>query len=88
MNFNLDEIQNKFLTPKTFMIWTFTVVSLALIAKMTFDSTIGYELTVTQWVSFIAANLCVAVLSAPPGIAIIIINFKMLSYYSNKKRGR
>lgn len=58
---------------KNFAIWSFSCILLAYIAKLTFDSKIGAELTLKQWVSFISATFCVIILCLPVLIPMIII---------------
>lgn len=60
-------------TFKNFAIWSVSCILLALIAKLTFDSNIGDELTLKQWVSFISATFCLLILCLPVVIPMITI---------------
>ncbi len=68
--------KQQLLTSKAFAYWCASTIIFALIAKVTFDSNVGDELTLKQWVSFISATLCVIILCLPVVIPMIIIIIK------------
>ncbi|UXJ71291.1 hypothetical protein [Lysinibacillus fusiformis] len=70
--------KQQLLTSKVFAFWSVSTILFALVAKVTFDSNVGNELTLKQWVSFISAIFCVIILCLPFVIPMIIIIIKSI----------
>lgn len=68
--------KQQLLTSKVFAFWSVSTILFALIAKVTFDSNVGDELTLKQWISFISATFCVIILCLPVVIPPLIIIVK------------
>ncbi|AMO35448.1 hypothetical protein ABD92_15160 [Lysinibacillus sphaericus] len=76
----------KLITSKVFAFWSFSTILFALIAKVTFDSNVGDELTIKQWVSFISATFCVIILCLPVVISIVTIINKCVERILRKEK--